>query len=151
MLTARVRIADDGPLMTSEDIEGFEADEVTMVSEVTDVSAADGDNTSGKFTGTLVASKVPADGLFISGEKFWYSTGATNIKAFRCWFESGAVLDKETDFGVKMFIHHAGDETGIEEVTPGNGQQTIYDLAGRRVEKAGKGIYIINNKKVLVK
>ena len=152
-MTAKKGLTGGKPYLikTTKGITSFEADDVTLFNAITDATATDDYDTSGKFTGTLVASKVPADGLFISGEKFWYSTGATNIKAFRCWFESGAVLDKETDFGVKMFIHHAGDETGIEEVTPGNGQQIIYDLAGRRVEKANKGIYIINNKKVLVK
>ena len=44
-----------------------------------------------------------------------------------------------------------GDTTGIRSID--NGQLTkdnvIYDLAGRRVEKAVKGIYIVNGKKVV--
>ena len=45
-----------------------------------------------------------------------------------------------------------GDETGVEKTTD-NSQQTtvIYDLMGRRVEKAEKGIYIVNGKRILVK
>ena len=31
------------------------------------------------------------------------------------------------------------------------GKGAIYDLSGRRIEKAKKGLYIINGKKVLVK
>lgn len=106
------------------------------------------------IVGTYVAGiNVPELCLFLSGNKFWYSTGATKIKAFRAYFDFVDVLtDVEDTYGVKMFIHHADDETGIEEVQIAQeGQETIYDLAGRRVEKAGKGIYIINNKKVLVK
>ncbi len=43
---------------------------------------------------------------------------------------------------------------GIENtlvVDPANQKQTIFDLSGRRVNKAAKGIYIVNGKKVLVK
>lgn len=43
---------------------------------------------------------------------------------------------------------------GIENVTvsqSGKQQQAIYDLSGRRVQKAVKGLYIINGKKVYVK
>ncbi|MCR5433690.1 MAG: hypothetical protein K6F20_04770 [Bacteroidaceae bacterium] len=154
-MTAKKGITGGKPYLikTTKNITGFEADDVTLFNAITDATATDAYDTGGKFTGTLVASKVPADGLFISGEMFWYSIGATDIKAFRCWFESGAVLNKDTDFGVKMFIHQADDETGIEEVQMSNGSNDgeIYDLAGRRVEKANNGIYIINNKKVLVK
>ena len=41
--------------------------------------------------------------------------------------------------------------TGIEAVEAENGAQVIYDLSGRRVAKAVKGLYIINGKKVYVK
>ena len=43
-----------------------------------------------------------------------------------------------------------GTTTGVESVESSNhAPQTIYDLAGRRVSKAEKGIYIINGKKVI--
>ena len=41
--------------------------------------------------------------------------------------------------------------TGIEGVEAAEGAQVIYDLSGRRVAKAVKGLYIINGKKVYVK
>ena len=40
------------------------------------------------------------------------------------------------------------ESTGIESVEL-NGELVIYDLAGRRVEKMEKGIYIVNGKKVI--
>ena len=43
------------------------------------------------------------------------------------------------------------DETGIEIITENSGDDLIYDLNGRRVTNPTRGIYIINNKKVLVK
>ena len=43
-----------------------------------------------------------------------------------------------------------GTTTGVESVESSNhAPQTIYDLTGRRVSKAEKGIYIINGKKVI--
>lgn len=49
------------------------------------------------------------------------------------------------------FLFDFGTETGIEDI---NGAETetnavIYDLSGRRVQNAQKGIYIINGKKVI--
>ena len=45
-----------------------------------------------------------------------------------------------------------GGTTAIESVVNGiNANAAIYDLSGRRVEKATKGIYIVNGKKMIVK
>ena len=45
-----------------------------------------------------------------------------------------------------------GSTTAIESVVNGiNANAAIYDLSGRRVEKATKGIYIVNGKKMIVK
>ena len=40
---------------------------------------------------------------------------------------------------------------GTSVITPAEQTEAIYDLSGRRVSKAAKGLYIINGKKVLVK
>ena len=45
-----------------------------------------------------------------------------------------------------------GDGSAIKVVAPEAGEQIIYDLLGRRIEKiAGAGIYIVNGKKVVIK
>lgn len=138
-------------IKTSQDITSFEADDVTLVGSVTDVNLTDEYETDGKFTGSFVKTKVPADGLFINGNKFWYSTGATNIKAFRGWFELGAVLDKETtDFEVKMYIIDDDDATRIDNVNANlNHNEAIFNLAGQRVGKNYKGVVIENGKKII--
>ena len=42
--------------------------------------------------------------------------------------------------------------TGIEEIEAEETTNTIYDLTGRKIEKiTAPGIYIVNNKKVIVK
>ena len=150
-MTAKKGMTGGKPFLikTSKDITGFEAEECSLVSAVTDVTKTDEFDTEGKFTGTLVKSVVPADGLFINNEKFYYSTGATNIKAFRGWFELGAVLDKETDFGVKLCVD--GFETKVEGLGVKDAAGHVYDLSGRKVSKAQRGVYIVNDKKVLVK
>ena len=45
------------------------------------------------------------------------------------------------------------EETGIDKLKPGNGtaEPVFFDLNGRRVQKAQKGLYIQNGRKVLVK
>ena len=137
-------------IKTSKDIESFEADDVTLFAAVTDVEKADDYDTPGKFTGSMVKTVVPANGLFISDQNFYYSTGNTAIKAFRGWFELGAVLDKETEFGVKMYIDDI--ETGIDALRVKDATGTIYDLGGRKVAKPSQsGVYIVNGKKVMVK
>lgn len=140
-------------IKTSKDIESFTAEDVTLSSEVTDTEAKDEWETEGKLTGTFIKTKIPADGLFLNGNHFWYSTGNTNVKAFRCWFELGAVLDKDTDFGARITMHFDDNEaSGISDMT---GRQLTedryFDLQGRPVLKPANGVYIKDGKKVVVK
>jgi len=101
----------------------------------------------------LVKTTVPEDGLFISGNEFWYSKGLTSIKAFRGWFELGAVLDKDTDFGAKVRFSISDDVTGIETAKYANEDGYWYTLDGRKLQgkPVEKGMYIVNGKKVLKK
>jgi len=150
-MTARKGMTGGKPFLirTSKDITSFEADDVTLAGEVTDVNVADEYGTAGKFTGSLVKATVPEDGLFLNANKFYYSTGKTAIKGFRGWFELDAVLDKETDFGVKMVID--GFETKVEGLGMKDAAGSVYDLSGRKISKAGMGVYIVNAKKRVVK
>ena len=43
------------------------------------------------------------------------------------------------------------DTEGISTMATDNGKATIFNLAGQRVEKVVKGLYILNGKKVMVK
>ena len=144
-------------IKTEQDITEIKLDDVTLAKVVTDVDKADEYDTAGKFTGSLVKTVVPADGLFISDNKFWYSTGKTNIKAFRGWFELGAVIGKDTDFGAKVRFVIDDAPTSIEGVESANVDGDVYTLqgiyVGRDVDKnrLPKGIYIIDGKKTFVK
>jgi hypothetical protein len=41
------------------------------------------------------------------------------------------------------------DTTGIDGAPTSDTNTTIYDLTGRRVDRAAKGIYVVNGKKVI--
>lgn len=65
-----------------------------------------------------------------------------------------AYLQLTEESHVKAFTFSFGDdiETGIEDINGAEdgAKAVIYDLSGRRVQKAGKGLYIINGKKVIL-
>ena len=44
-----------------------------------------------------------------------------------------------------------GETTGLNTISASTNKQEIYDLSGRRVMKANKGLYIINGKKCFIK
>ena len=93
------------------------------------------------------AEPLAATGIqYVLAEKdgvagFYQAAEGTKIPAGKAYIEKAAA-------GVKGFFF--GDATGIAEVeTATEADATIYDLSGRRVEKAQKGIYIVNGKKVM--
>ena len=159
-MTAKKGMTGGKPFLikTSKDITQFEAEGCTLVGAVTNVSKSDEYETPGVFTGSLVKTKVPADGLFIYDNKFYYSTGSTNIKAFRAWLELGAVLDKETDFEANVRYVIDGEVTSIEGLPSAADQSgAVYTLKGQLVgydvdmKTLPAGIYLVNGKKVIVK
>lgn len=62
-----------------------------------------------------------------------------------------AYLALPTASGVRAFLFNGNTTTGIQNATSNNATTQVYDLQGRRVQSAQKGLYIINGKKVLVK
>ena len=116
--------------------------------EGTDVETAITDDDAYYFYGlSLNASSDPASVGF-----YWMNTtgAAFTNGAHKAYLK----LDKSTPAGsqaVKGFPFN-GSTTGIEQIEAGaDAKNAIYDLSGRRVNKAAKGIYILNGKKVLVK
>ena len=53
--------------------------------------------------------------------------------------------------GANALFFDFGGETGINEIQTEQADKAIFDLSGRRVQKATKGFYIVGGKKVLVK
>lgn len=104
-----------------------------------------------EMIGTYVAdTEIPSKTLFLNSNKFYYSTGATKMKAFRAYFDFFDVLtDVDNSYEVKMFVD--GAETKVEGLGVKDAAGNVYDLSGRKVSKAQRGVYIVNGKKVLVK
>ena len=106
----------------------------------------------GFLTGTYVANfTVPEDNLFLSGGKFWYSKGLTKMKAFRAYFEFADVLASVEGSSAPVFISFDNETTGIKNVEQTTGDNKYYNLNGQYVENPGKGLYIQNGKKVIIK
>ena len=108
----------------------------------------------GYFYGTYISTLVPEENVFISGNKFWYSTGASTIKGYRGYFEFRDVLDAYYDAAAVKYIFFVdGDETQVNDIVNdklSNG--TLFDLSGRKVMKPAKsGLYIVNGKKTIIK
>lgn len=104
-----------------------------------------------KFIGTLIATTVPENSLFINGNKFYYSAGLTNIKGLRCYFTFTDEIAPLGDGSRAIDINIDGT-TGIKNAVrqlPNDGN--YYNLKGQRVEKPSKGVFIVNGKKVVVK
>lgn len=109
----------------------------------------------GKFIGTYVAKTVvPEKSLFLSNNKFNYSTGKTKMKAFRAYFTFNDIASVYDDAAagarVNFFVKNGNGTTQIQIPELLNDGE-YYDLNGLRVDTPSKGIYIKDGKKVVVK
>lgn len=92
---------------------------------------------------TQEAGTVYVFGNGSAGVGFYKNNG--NLKANRAYVDGVA--------GTMLVMKFGGETTGIigGVQTEGAGEAPLYDLSGRRVVKAGKGVYISNGKKIYVK
>ena len=79
--------------------------------------------------------------------------GAENGAAFKMTKATTAYLavPQKLVEGANALFFDFGGETGINEIQTEQADKAIFDLSGRRVQKATKGFYIVGGKKVLVK
>jgi hypothetical protein len=108
------------------------------------------------------------ENTYVEGTAYVLANGANGVGFYKAELNK----DAEGNDGTTHFLNNAGKAyftlpaaenavafygfdwagtTGIENVEVENEVKAIYDLTGRRVEVAERGIYIINGKKVLVK
>ena len=80
-----------------------------------------------------------------ANNKLYYPNAEVTMNAFRAYFQvDGSSLIKH--FALKF---SGDDATGISTVEAGDGNETIYNVAGMRLNKAQKGVNIVNGKKIL--
>lgn len=108
-------------------------------------------NTNGNLTGVYQNTEAPVGSYVLQKHDdrvAFYLVNNTKpmVKPFRAYI-------KPQSTNAKQFIKVVfdGEATGIKEITPENTKAEIFDLSGRRVAKAQKGVYIINGKKVIKK
>lgn len=139
------KVVKNGVLAANTPVVLYSEDEVTELA----ISGESGTSvTDNKLSGTVAAEAVTAgDNYVLSGGSkgvgFYKFTGTT-MPGFKAYLSSAA--------GVKAFSFSFEDmETAIRAIESENSGLEIYDISGRRVPQARKGLYIVNGKKVMFK
>ena len=107
-----------------------------------------GTPTAGLLTGVYEATPAPVGSYVLQNldnKVAFYQVSADDpitVPANRCYLTAPAG-------SVKALAFPDGTLTSISEIQAADEKAVIYDLSGRRVSKATKGIYIINGKKVI--
>ena len=119
-----------------------------------------------QFCGSFVSknSFIPAQSYVIGAKdgKWYYTNKALNVKGFRSWIEVNSAAPAK---GLSIFVDDedvTGVVTGIEGVAVAaeriSAKTPVYNLQGQKVAENDSqlntlpaGVYIVNNKKVLVK
>lgn len=73
----------------------------------------------------------------------FYPFSGTTLAGFKAYMLNGS--------GVRGFAFQEGETTSIEAAEGTQLNEPIYDLSGRRVQKATKGLFIVGGKKVFIK
>lgn len=109
-------------------------------------------NTNGNLTGVFQNTEAPVGSYVLQNHPAtqgvaFYLVGEVKptVKPFRAFIPTQDAKVK----AIKVVFD--GEATGIKEITSDNTKAEIFDLSGRRVAKAQKGVYIINGKKVIKK
>ncbi len=147
-------------IRTSQDISEFEVKAQIYIDEeylTAEYTAGSRPKKTYGFYGKLAAGTViPENGLFLSGNEFWYSTGKTVMKGFRGYFQFTDVVPKSSSAKVTFIVD--GEATSIDGMNIKYAVDGVYDLSGRKIQlkdgdlnKLQKGVYIIDGKKVTIK
>ena len=102
---------------------------------------------SNALTGTVAAIARPADSYILSNGTSgvgFYKDGATTIPGFKAYLAASGGDVKTFRFNEETTIE------ALESAKEASGAK-IYNLAGQRVTKAKKGIYIVGGRKVVIK
>lgn len=133
--------ANQGVILTSESDAA-----VTMVPAAGETAATITDNQLGHSAG--------ADKTLTAGEGYILGNGTEGTAFYPC--KAGSLPSNKAYLlgnGESAIVMNFGNAvTGINTIAaPANAKAPIFDLSGRRVVKATKGLYIQNGKKVIVK
>ena len=107
----------------------------------------------GGFYGTYHAQTTLEEySLFLSDNQFWYSTGLTEMKAFRAYFVMADVLTEVEEARARITLQFEEETTtGIREKGRTMHSGKTYNLQGQHVENPRKGLYVKGNRIIFVK
>lgn len=102
------------------------------------------------FVGVYSSAKVEAGDYFIANSKLYKCTkdDFITIKPFR------AYIDAPEEASVKFFfggVEYTDIATALNAIEAAGARSTVFNLAGQRVGKAQKGVYVVGGKKVIIK
>ena len=110
---------------------------------IASAEAVTGNELRGHFFASNVENALVLN--IVNGNIGFYSLSATGTLA-----ANRAYIDKGTNNEIQAMQLVAGNATGIQNVTTKTGENKVFDLQGRRVQNAQKGLYIVNGKKVIL-
>ncbi len=117
------------------------------------ISNNNGTLLSGDLTGTTTARNIDGsqNNYLVLGRDAedntkvgFYRPNGTEIPAYKAFISTGGNVQG-------LAFNFDGATTDINSISATTDKQEIYDLSGRRVMKANKGLYIINGKKCFIK
>lgn len=124
----------------------------TSVESLSISNEAGTEATGNELDGTIAAETVEANSTYVlsqnagTGTVGFYKYNDTTMPGFKAY-----LLTSKTS-NVKAFTFCFEDvQDAIRAIESENSNLEIYDIAGRRVQKAQKGLYIVNGKKVMFK
>lgn len=127
-----------------------EAGDYTFTATTEAVDAVTGNVLFGYATETAATDNT---GIYALANKTngvaFYPFVGTTYKAGKAYLN---IAGLSTTSEVRLFnIFDEGEETAVEDIQGAEdaADAVVYDLAGRRVQKAQKGLYIVNGKKVI--
>ena len=142
---------------TSCDAAKFESAGVPQIYTIDDENVHYAINERPAGTGVVkVGYSVAVDGVYtIEAPRMDTTVYLLDKKSntLHCFLDGGYTFSSDAGkFEARFEILLNDNITGIENVENGsNGNETIYDLGGRKVKRTERGIYIINGEKSLVK
>ena len=125
--------------------------QLTLTATNAAVAASEDNLVNGLLCGTYKAIAATQGSYVLqnqNGKIGFYQVDETlpTISAFRAYLE----IPVEPILKAKAYFLNANDATSIKELnTAKDSKDVIYNLAGQKVNKAQKGVFISNNKKVL--
>ena len=141
------KVVENGVLAANQPVILYSEGNVTSLDIASTAGTATGSN---ELLGTTAAASVTADQNYVLGTGSagvgFYKFSGTTMPGFKAYLPSSATSN------VKAFTFSFEDaEDAIRAIESENSGLEIYDISGRRVQKAQKGLYIVNGKKVMYK